>query len=206
MYNETNLDRESFLREILKGYGGNIPSIFTDYILPVIKKNTDGRMLLVGGAITRFALNMMYGWKLPVTNFDIVVDKMNEYPIIPSDWKLQKTIHGGWKLIFYPTGDSRLSLHTDVWTYKSWLQNMKNLNVSIHEAIENVPFNTGQVAFDLEVPGKIYYTSDFIAGVVQRKIWITNLGEHELLCQRANVTPRQDLNYRANRMFLDFDL
>jgi len=157
--------------------------------LEIVKKNSSGKIWLIGGYVYRTIASQLYGLPKPEVDLDFVV----EYPVsdfdLPLGWKADKNRFGnpklvnGKKQIDYVPLENIYSIH------------QRQIEATIENFLTGVPLTVQSVAYDVnenKVIGKIGITA------LQRKvIEVNNLNFAEYAAKKKNKSLQTMMQEKA---------
>lgn len=161
-------------------------------VLDIVKKNTQGKIWLIGGAVSRNIIKAIYKYSQPQYDFDFLVEKLNEKLIIPPGWKLTKNRLNNPRLIRRDTEVDIVPLKTAEYI----LQN--KLKPSIKNFLAGTPLDIQSLAFDID-KGKLVGTLG-IKALQKKEVRINNSKRFLARAQRKSLTPEELLQQTAKSL------
>jgi len=135
--------------------------------LDIVRKNSSGKIWLVGGFLYKNLAHSLYGSKKSTKDFDLIVEKSNDKLILPENWRIKKNHFDGIKFVNREKQIDFMPLD-NIYYIKT-----NNLNPSINNFLEGGALNIHYLAYDIlgeEILGDIG-----IKSLGQRVISVYNL-------------------------------
>lgn len=141
----------------------------------IVKKNSRGRVWLIGGGVFRSLASLLYGIKLPPgTDFDFIVEYGNEFPKLEKGWIMERNRHGNPK---FRNG----SLSVDVVTLKTVHSiRRRRLHYSIKNYLSGVPMTIQSFAYE-----------------IYRKKLVGNVGLDSLMTKTIRINNKAEYQYSS---------
>ena len=160
--------------------------------LEIVKKNSAGRIWLIGGALSRELASILHGGTVNEYDFDFVVENANDKVVLPKDWRIvtnkfgnPKFIHGELSIDFVPLKNVRSILQ-------------RKLQPTIENLLSGTPFNAQAIAYDTKA-GKIIGDIGLKA-IYEKRFGINNLEQARYLAGLKKMPLRELLVIKAKSM------
>lgn len=155
-------------------------------VVNIVRKNTQGRIWLMGGAVSMNIIKSLYGYSQPQHDFDFLVKKLKENIIVPTYWKITRNRFNNPKLI-------KGSIEVDIVpleTVESILE--RKLKPTITNFLTGTPLDIQSLVFDID---KKELIGDLGIKALQRKeVRINNKKRFSAKAQRKGLTPQELLH------------
>lgn len=112
--------------------------------LKIVKSNSQGKIWLIGGMVSRSIIKSIYGHLQLKHDLDFLVEKLNNKLVIPKNWKISKNRFENPKLIKGNTEVDIVPLETAEYIREN------KLKPSIKNFLAGTPLDIQAVAFDIE--------------------------------------------------------
>ena len=112
--------------------------------LEIIRKNSLGKIWLIGGTVYRTIVSQLYGTQKPETDLDFIVEKPVEKFDLPFGWYVRENRFGNAKFI---NGAKQID-YVPLKTIFSICQ--RNIEPSIENYLSGVPINVQAMAYDVD--------------------------------------------------------
>jgi len=160
--------------------------------LDIVKRNSSGKIWLIGGFVYRTIASQLYGLSKPEVDLDFVV----EYPVsdfdLPDGWKVDKNRFGNPKLI---SGRKQID-YVPLEKIYSILQ--RQIEPTIENYLTGVPLNVQSVAYDINekrVIGEIG-----INALLRRVVEVNDLFFAEYAAQKKGKSLREMIQEKADEL------
>ena len=161
-------------------------------VLNIVKKNTLGKIWLIGGAVSRNIIKAIYKYSQPQHDFDFLVEKLKEDLIVSVDWKIAKNKFNNPKFI---RGNTEVDI-VPLETVESILE--RKLKPTIEHFLTGTPLDIQSLVFDVD---KKELIGDLGIKALQRKeIRINNKKRFLAKAQRKGLTPEELLQQKAKSL------
>lgn len=162
----------------------------------MILPNAEGKIWLVGGAVSKVLCEELYGTKTDEFDFDFICEKLKKKIIILKGWGVQYTKYGN------PTF-MKESISVDFWPISDqyWIKE-NHLEPTIENFFVGVPFTIQAMAYDIKyrkVIGEIG-----IKALLDREIKVNNLAAAQKLVQRKGITINERMRSTAKNVGFRF--
>ncbi len=139
--------------------------------LNIVKKNSSGKIWLIGSGVYKTLLNLLYGGSYEVKDWDFVAEKIITPLKFENDWVVGETKHGNPKLKKDDFVIDLIALD-NIHSIKE-----RNLEPNINNYLSGTPLTIQSIAFDVdenELLGEIGTQS-----VLTKKVGINNKAEYD---------------------------
>ncbi len=117
---------------------------FFEEALDMIKKNSSGKIWLIGGFLYKNLVAELYGTcKKPAKDIDLIVEKANKKLILPTGWKKETNTFGNPKLF-----NERIEIDFIPLDKMYYIKKYK-LKPCINSHLESVPLNIHYLVYDI---------------------------------------------------------
>lgn len=139
--------------------------------LKIAKKNSEGRIWLIGGLVFRALAHHLYGSRFILNDVDFLFEKLNREIIVPKEWSIRSNRFGNPKLI-------KNGIVIDLIPLKSlYCIQSKNLKPNIENCLNGAPLTVQSIAFDI---GKQTLIGDVgIESLINKTVGINNQEEYD---------------------------
>ncbi len=158
-------------------------------VLEIVKSNSQGKIWLIGGIVSRSIIKLIYGRLQLKHDLDFLVEKLNKKLVIPSSWKLAKNRFSNPKLIKGGT-------EVDIVPLKTAEHILRNkLTPSIKNFLVGTPLDIQSLAFDIEKEKLI--GSLGIKALQRKEVRINNSKPFLAKAKRKKISPEELLQQTA---------
>ena len=185
---------KSQLEEKFKLYLTN--SVFLE-ILNLVKKNSRGRIWVIGGFVYRNLVSALYGGNTYSHDIDFVVEDRNESLKKIPGWSIEIN---SYRVPNYVRAGNRMSF-TDIRKVKRVVPLKK---FTIEEVIDGTPLNIQSIAYDL-VRNKVMGEKG-IEALRTRMIKVNSMEQAEFYAKRKNKDLRDIVIDKARELGFDYKL
>lgn len=171
-------------------------SSIPDYKLcsDIIKKNTTGKIWLVGGIVSRLLIEELYNIPQKEFDFDFLVEEVNENIILPKGWILKQKYHGNPTFI-------KDNLEIDIFPIKTHNYiSSNNLSPTIDNFFKGVPYTIQAMAFDIEK--QIIVGETGIDALQKREYRVNNMQEARKMAERKGISVNDRITAKAKSLGL----
>ena len=142
------------------------------YALDIIRKNSEGKIWLIGGFIFRTLVNKLYGCKSPSKDFDFIVENITKPLMLPRGWQELETKFGNPKL-------KKDNIVIDLISLNNVLSiQRRNLKPSIKNFLSGTPLTIQSIAFD-----------------INRQVLIGRIGIYSIKNRIVGINNREEYDY-----------
>ena len=153
-------------------------------VLEIVKKNSEGKIWLVGGAIFRTLIKTLYGWQTVISDWDFIPEKITNPITLTDGWLDGKNKFGNPRVQKGGTVLDIIPLNNIV------RLRVRNLEPTIENYLIRVPFTIQRLAYD--VNEKILVRSAVgIERLLTKTVAINDQIESAYLTQRKNYKGSQ---------------
>ena len=164
--------------------------------LNIVKSNSEGRIWLIGGMVSRSIIKSIYGHVQLKHDLDFVVEKLNRKLVIPKNWKISKNRFENPKLTKGNTKVDIVPLETAEYIKEN------NLKPLIKNFLAGTPFDIQSLAFDIKKEKLIGPLG--IKALQQREVHINNSKRFLARAQRKSLAPEKLLQRTAKSLGFKF--
>ncbi len=170
-------------------------------VLDIVKSNSSGKILMVGGTVFRNIINILYSQKKEeIFDFDFIVENICESNkmIIPKGWNLTKTHHGDPRFL-------KDKKQVDMWplnkavnlTDKDKIESMDK-NDKLESYFRRVPLTVQAIAYDIK-ENKIIGNIGMQA-ISNKEIKVNNISECLGFCKARRISVRRFISSKSESL------
>ena len=112
--------------------------------LDIVRKNSSGKIWLIGGGLSRNLSNLIYGGTKEGHDFDFIVEERKKKIILPGGWKMKRNKYGSPKFICGKISVDFIPLNT-ISSIKR-----RGLRPTIRNFLTGTPFTIQSMAYDFD--------------------------------------------------------
>lgn len=184
------------LAKKLNAYLFSLPS-FRE-ALRMVKRNSEGRIWLTGGGVSRSLAYLLYGTKPEKTDFDFIVDKIRLPYSLEGSWEVVTNKYGSPKFTKWGKRRSK-ELVIDMFPLKRIHSIIRRkLNPSIKNYLTGTPLTIQSLAYDIE-RNKLYGKVG-LRSLAQQSIAVNNLEQFRYRAMLRGITGNEMLKKTAESM------
>jgi hypothetical protein len=160
--------------------------------LDIVRKNSTGKIWLIGGFVYRTIANQLYGAPKPDVDLDFIVEIPVQEFNMPVDWKIYRNSFGNPKLV---NGKKQID-YVPLRNVYSILQ--RNIEPTIENFLTGAPLTIQSIVYDVNANNVIGNIG--INALQKRIVEINNLFFAEYAAQRKNKSLRAMIQEKADRL------
>jgi hypothetical protein len=164
-------------------------------VLDLVKKNSKGRIWIIGGFVYRNLVSALYGGDAYNYDIDFIVEERNDFLLEVPGWQIQINKYGSQN---YVRESNRMSF-TDI---RKVIRVSGLKNPTIKEFIEETPLNIQSIAYDLEENNLIGEKG--IEAILHKAIKINNIGQAEFYAKRKGKDLKEIIKEKAKELHFSF--
>ena len=160
--------------------------------LKIVKYNSQGKIWLIGGMVSRSIIKSIYGHVQLKHDLDFLVEKLNNKLIIPKNWKISKNRFENPKLIKRNTEVDIVPLESAEYITEN------KLKPSIKNFLAGTPLDIQSLAFGIK-KGKLVGSLG-IKALQKKEVRINNSKRFLAKAKRKSLTPEELLQQKAKSL------
>jgi hypothetical protein len=161
--------------------------------IDIIKKNSSGRIWLIGGFVYRNIASQIYGIPRPEVDLDFVVEIPAETFNLPSGWTIETNRFGNPKFV---NGNKKID-YVPINTLYSI--KYRELEPSIENYLSGTPLTIQSIVYDI-YKSKIIVGEKFMGALTHKVVEVQNLYLAEYSAQQKETTLKKMIRKKANSL------
>lgn len=162
----------------------------------IILPNSEGKVWLIGGTVSRVLCEELYGTKMDEFDFDFICEGLTKKITAPEGWRVIHTKFDNPTFVKGPTS-------VDLWPLsdQNWIKS-NNLPPTIENFFAGVPFTIQAMAYDIREERVIGEAG--IAALLAREFRVNNIKTAQAMATRKDTTIDKRMESKAKSMGFTF--